>query len=137
MKPNAILLTFLLALTGTFVYSQNNTLFLNRAADSLEKQTINRPVEKVYLHFDKPRYAIGDTIWFKAYTVLDDPHQLSGLSGILYAELINANDSIVKRLRGRINPEAIMSVLILSGCEIPAPSIFSINAYRSAECNCR
>lgn len=25
------------------------------------------PVEKVYLHTDKPYYTIGDTLWFKSY----------------------------------------------------------------------
>src|SRR5690606_41292957 len=27
----------------------------------------NLPSEKVHMHFDKPYYAVGDTIWFKAY----------------------------------------------------------------------
>ncbi len=29
------------------------------------------PAEKVHLHFDKPYYAVGDTIWFKAYVALE------------------------------------------------------------------
>lgn len=56
------------------------------------------PFEKVYLHFDKPYYAVGDTIWFKAY-VTTIQHLPSPLSKILYVELINSKDSIVNTLR--------------------------------------
>ncbi|RZJ19802.1 MAG: TonB-dependent receptor, partial [Acinetobacter sp.] len=45
--------------------------------------------EKVYLHLDKPYYAIGDNIWFKAYIVNAKTSLPSTLSKILYVELIN------------------------------------------------
>ncbi|MDQ0968546.1 hypothetical protein QFZ20_003949 [Flavobacterium sp. W4I14] len=35
----------------------------------LEDYTSKYPQEKVHLHLDKPYYAIGDDIWFKAYIV--------------------------------------------------------------------
>ncbi|MDB5142602.1 MAG: hypothetical protein JWQ66_1315 [Mucilaginibacter sp.] len=54
--------------------------------------------EKVHLHLDRPWYGLGDTIWFKAYTVAGADHRLSTLSGVLYTELINEKDSIVNRL---------------------------------------
>jgi hypothetical protein len=54
--------------------------------------------EKVHLHLDRPWYGLGDTIWFKAYTVAGAAHHLSALSGVLYAELLNEKDSIVNRL---------------------------------------
>lgn len=57
------------------------------------------PVEKVYLHTDKPYYALGDTIWFKAYVTIGSQHQLSALSAALYVDLINENDSILKTLK--------------------------------------
>ncbi len=97
MKILPILLTGLFLLGGR-VYAQRNDDFLTRAADSLEKQNNTRPQEKVYLHLDKPHYAIGDTIWFKAYTVIGVRHQLSALSGVVYVELIDARDSVAKRL---------------------------------------
>ena len=49
----------------------------------LKKFTSERPQEKIYLHFDKPFYAGGDTIWFKAYIVNSEENALSGLSKIL------------------------------------------------------
>ena len=47
------------------------------------------PIEKVYLHFDKPYYAVGDTIWFKAYLTIDR-HQPSPLSKIIYVDVLGA-----------------------------------------------
>ncbi len=48
---------------------------------------------------DKPYYAVGDTIWFKAYVTTGSRHQLSAMSGALYVELINEKDSIIRALK--------------------------------------
>lgn len=76
---------------------KRDTILRNNIA-KLNSLSASRPVEKVYIHLDKPHYDRGDTIWFKAYTVIGDKHQLSALSGVLYVELINPEDSVVKRL---------------------------------------
>ncbi len=55
--------------------------------------------EKVYLHFDKPYYAAGDTIYFKAYVTAGENHELSHLSGVLYADLLNEQNKISKSIR--------------------------------------
>ncbi|WP_432714631.1 TonB-dependent receptor plug domain-containing protein [Pedobacter sp.] len=54
--------------------------------------------EKVHLHLDKPYYAIGDDIWFKAYLVNTLDNRPSTLSNLLYVELINEVDSVKKQL---------------------------------------
>lgn len=59
-------------------------------------------VEKVYLQFDKPYYAIRDTIYFKAYVTLGTENKLSALSGILYAELITPQNKIARSLKLQI-----------------------------------
>jgi hypothetical protein len=46
---------------------------------------------------DRSAYGFGDTVWYKAYTIIGSHHQLSALSGVLYVELINPNDSVVVR----------------------------------------
>ncbi len=56
------------------------------AIDSLHKR---QPAEKLYLHMDKPYYAIGDTMRFKAY-LLDENLFGSLKSGILYVELMDS-----------------------------------------------
>lgn len=72
---------------------------LKKILTQLQKYTDNYPTEKVYLQLDKPYYAIGDMIYFKAYTTVGGKHQPSGLSKILYVELINEKDSIKQALR--------------------------------------
>ena len=59
--------------------------------------------EKVHLHLDKPYYAVGDNIWFKAYIMNAATMTPSDISKILYVELINEKDSVKKRLRLAFN----------------------------------
>ncbi len=56
------------------------------------------PIERVYLHFDKPYYAVGDTIWFKAYLTVDR-HLPSALSKIIYVDMLSPRDSLVQTLK--------------------------------------
>lgn len=57
------------------------------------------PEEDIYLHFDKPYYAVGDVIWFKAYITLGNENFLSGYSKILYVDLLKENGETVRALR--------------------------------------
>jgi hypothetical protein len=79
-------------------FSQSDSTKLIAIASKLEKLTATHPIEKVYLHFNKPAYLTGDTIWFKAYLTIGEHHQPSALSGILYVEMIDGNDKIIKTL---------------------------------------
>ena len=94
------LLTFLfLAVIGFLAFVPKDEDPLERLVSALQKWGEINPQEKVYLHMDKPYYALGDTIWFKAYVVTGSQHQLSALSGALYVDLITEKDSVVKRLK--------------------------------------
>ncbi|MEO8710993.1 MAG: hypothetical protein ABI405_02660 [Parafilimonas sp.] len=54
----------------------------------------NFPQEKIYLQFDKPSYAPGETVWFKAYMMSGwDP---SLISKTVYIDFINENGRILK-----------------------------------------
>jgi hypothetical protein len=48
--------------------------------------------EKAYLQFDKPYYATGDTMYFKAYVTVGERHNLSRISGVLHVDLIGADN---------------------------------------------
>jgi hypothetical protein len=72
---------------------------INKIKQQLDKWTDQRPVEKVYLHLDKPYYAAGDDIWFKAYVTAGSYNQLSTISGIVNVELIDSRDSITRSLK--------------------------------------
>lgn len=65
----------------------------------LDDYTTKYQQEKVYLHLDKPYYAIGDDIWFKAYIVNSKTQAPSNISKILYVELINEKDSLKKLVK--------------------------------------
>jgi hypothetical protein len=70
--------------------------------DKLQGYSAKHVVEKAYLQFDKPYYAAGDTIFFKAYLTLGATHELSALSGVLYAELV---DNITGKIKQHENLE--------------------------------
>jgi hypothetical protein len=59
----------------------------------------NHITEKSYLHFDKPYYAAGDTIYFKAYVTLGDQFKLSNLSHILRVDFIGVNSEIIRSIK--------------------------------------
>jgi hypothetical protein len=110
---------------NSYAFAQSDSTFLTHAVNKLTNQPA---IEKVYLHLDKPSgYFFGDTIWYKAYTVIGTHHQLSALSGVLYIELISPKDSVVSR----------QTLHLLSGTawgDIPLPRTlkqgsYSIRAY--------
>jgi TonB-dependent Receptor Plug Domain len=101
MKTIFYSLLFLTIIIGQVAYSQSN----RPDGDIVTKlRTYNKAhlAEKVYLQFDKPYYATGDTMYFKAYVTMGERHNLSAISGVLHAELIGidnkANQSIKLQL---------------------------------------
>ena len=59
--------------------------------------------ENAYLQFDKPYYAAGDTIYFKAYVTQGEEHKPSGLSGVLHVDLINPENKIDQSIKLRLD----------------------------------
>ena len=108
---------FLLAglISGPVAYAQTDHLLLATAVNNLKDTYGAKPVEKVYLHLDKPNYFPGDTIWFKAYTVVGYTHGLSALSGVVYAELLNPQDSLVRRINLHLTAGVAWGDFALSG----------------------
>jgi len=79
-------------------HAQNDTTVLNQIIAKSAKLYTNYPIEKVYLHFDKPYYAIGDTIWFKAYLTVEN-HIPSPISRIIYVDVLGPRDSLMTSLK--------------------------------------
>jgi len=90
-----LLFTLLIAV---FAYKADDDPF-NALLKKLEVYNEKYPQEKVHLHLDKPYYAIGDDIWFKAYVINTQTSKLSAISSALYVELINEKDSVKKQLK--------------------------------------
>ena len=75
--------------------SKNDMLKIIAAADSFRNK---HPIEKLYLQFDKPYYAVGDTIWFKAYLITATYPEPRDKSGLFYVELANDSNKVVTRM---------------------------------------
>jgi len=64
--------------------------------DKLLNYQYKYPTEKVYVHTDKSHYVPYNTMWFKAYIVDAVEHTPDAESQVLYVDLINPKDDIVK-----------------------------------------
>lgn len=98
------------------------TIPINTAVENAQKYFSVYPVEKVHLHFDKPYYAVGDTLWFKTYLNTNlfnyDP------SKIVYVDVINSKDSLIQTLRVPMKEGAGKGQLVLD------PQFWSQDNYR-------
>jgi len=93
----SLIIALLFLLQVGQLYAQD-TISLKTIVDRSQKLIEEYPSEKVYLHFDKPYYAIGDTIWFKAY-VASGQDLPSDLSKVLYVDIISENDTLIRSMK--------------------------------------
>jgi hypothetical protein len=99
MKYKFSLFAFLtLGLVAVFAFRFEDDPF-SAILEKMEVYTKNYQQEKVYLHLDKPYYAVGDDIWFKAYVLNAQTSRPSEISGALYVELLNEKDSVKQLLK--------------------------------------
>lgn len=87
-----ILPVALVALSGFVSVSS----ILEELLKKLHQFHSDHPQEKIYLHLDKPFYAAGDNIWFKAYLVEATLHHLDSQSRVVYVDLIDDQKTIFK-----------------------------------------
>ena len=78
--------------------AQTDTVSINTIITKTNKVLNDYPAEKIHIHFDKPYYAVADTIWFKAY-VTENQNLLSGISKIVYVDVINQRDSLIQTVK--------------------------------------
>jgi hypothetical protein len=67
----------------------------DKITQALEQYSKRFPQEKVYLHLDKDYYAAGETMWFKAYVLLQGQPSLSATN--LYIELVDKAGTVVNK----------------------------------------
>jgi hypothetical protein len=85
------------------------------------------PGEKVYLHFDRPSYMQGDTIWFKAYSWFGYEQVPDTLSGVLYVDLLNPDGGV--ELKRKLLIQNGTSVGEFSPGKGISPGKYTIRAY--------
>ncbi|PAW92406.1 hypothetical protein CKK33_02405 [Mucilaginibacter sp. MD40] len=99
-RRNLIILLPVILLAGIFSFTADDDI-INVLTKRLAEWTDKHPVEKAYLHFDKPYYTAGEDIWFKAYVFTDGDLQPD--SSILNVELINELDTIKQSLKVQLH----------------------------------
>ncbi len=97
MQHTLVGLTVLLIFIVTSAFLGSADPFLEMLA-KLEAYNKNNQQEKIHLHLDKPYYAIGEDIWFKAYVLNTVTAEPSQISNTLYVDLINDLDSVERQL---------------------------------------
>ncbi|HVW13593.1 MAG TPA: MG2 domain-containing protein [Mucilaginibacter sp.] len=93
-KPLFLWLVF----TAAYCYGQEDSI-----TDKLRVYSAEFVAEKAYLQFDKPYYAAGDTLYFKAYLAMGGRHELSNISRVLHVDLIDPQNKIDQSLNLQVN----------------------------------
>lgn len=96
--------------------------------DSLIKQLVIYPQEKMHLHTDRNRYIPGEKIWFKAYVTDALTHESPTYSNYVYVELMNASDSLLHRVMIRKNKEGLFYGHLFLADLIPE-GMYTLRAY--------
>lgn len=97
-KLSVLFFAIFLIFQSTHIAAQQlPTIPINTVVEKVQKYFGVYPVEKVHLHFDKPYYAVGDTLWLKAY--LNHNLYEYSPSKIVYVEMLTSKDSLIQTLR--------------------------------------
>ena len=63
--------------------------------DNLEFLVANYPQTKIFIHTDKPYYAMGEDMWFSVYGVNANDHAEDPVSGLVYVHLEAPNGEVI------------------------------------------
>ena len=83
------LLGLAFCITTAFSFTQEGESITEKIIAKLENYQQRNPQEKVYLHFDKPYYMAGETMWFKGYLFDGISHKIDSASRVMYIDLID------------------------------------------------
>jgi hypothetical protein len=91
MRTYSFILLFFILHAGVS-YSQE----VRKLIDQYQTYTQKRPIEKIYLHLDKPYYVAGEIMYTRAYLTNTDL-DTNTVSRIIYVELTDADKRLVNR----------------------------------------
>jgi len=122
------MILFCIGLTGASFAQDSAKVNLTKIISSVNTFTSNLAIEKLYLQTDKPSYVSEDTLWFKAY--LFDASYLNAAtkSGMLYLEIANDSNRVMKRIRVPVFAGIAMGQVALDQNELPQGS-YILRAY--------
>mgnify|MGYP006197290485 CR=1 FL=1 len=114
MKKTALLLiSICLFFVSSNTFAQAAPKDLDKVVASLHDYRSVRPQEKIHIHFDKPFYSVGDTVWFKVYLVNALGNRLSALSKVVNIE-VGTPDGKLKNMVLPVNAGMAAAQLVLS-----------------------
>ena len=88
-KLYSVLTGIILFVSTAFTFTDEGKSLTEKILLQLEKYRQNTPQEKLYLHFDKPYYMAGETMWFKGYLFDGIQHRIDSVSRVVYVDLVN------------------------------------------------
>ncbi len=97
-KKLPIILSLFISACFLFSFTADDDM-LTKLLASFQQHFKTNAQEKIYLHTDKPYYAVGDYVWFKAYVVDAQNLKPTAKSGVMYVDLIDEKDLVQKTLR--------------------------------------
>lgn len=71
---------------------------LSRIITTVNRESVIRAMEKIYIQTDRSSYAAGDSLWFKSYLFEAGYFTASRKSDIIYIEIVNERESVIKRV---------------------------------------
>ncbi len=114
MKKGMLIFFALLSFcSGGLLAQQALPKDLDKVVSRLNDYMAVRPQEKIHIHFDKPFYSVGDTIWFKAYLVNALGHRLSSISKVVHID-INVPNGKSKHMVLPVNAGMASAQLVLT-----------------------
>ena len=122
-----LLIGFAFCLITAFTFTQDGGTLTEKIIAKLEKYQQITPQEKVYLHFDKPYYMAGETMWFKGYLFDGVSHKIDSVSRVIYVDLIDET-------QGKIISSRILKCIGSTFGDIALPDsliegVYQIRAY--------
>ncbi len=125
-----ILFSYILSLLFSIANCQKLTegVPAKKIIETVDAYNSKFPSEQLFIHFDKPYYSVGDTIWFKAYLLHSASLDYSPLSGLLYLELITDSNKVIKRISVPVSYGITCGQIALIKGEITEGN-YSVRAY--------
>jgi hypothetical protein len=104
---------------------RNDQLKKEALADSASQQYAP---EKIYIQFDKPYYAVDDTIWFKAWLMNGPTFFMHSKSGLLHIDIANDSNKVIKQYLLPVQDGVTWGNIVLSKSDF-RPGNFVLWAY--------
>ena len=102
--------------------------FLLKIVSESNDESNKKSPEKVYLQTDKPYYAVGDTIWFKAWLINAPTWLLSSRSRLLHIDIENDSNKVNKEYLFEASSGLSWGNMILNKKDYPSGT-YTIHVY--------